>query len=504
MPIPAVAVSSAPIAKWTGDVLVVGVGVVDGRAALVLADEVRIELGLDDLDLAAIGVGATAGEVWRLPLPGGAARSLALVGLGTEEPDVHGLRAAAGAVTRRIRGATSVGFALPAADVVVAEAVLEGAALGAYSYSGYRSTAPPADGRPAAELVLLTGLAVPQAVLDRVAVVADVVALTKDLVNASPLDLYPDTLAGIAEQHAEQAGATVRVWDEGALLADGFGGLLGVGSGSSRPPRLVRLAWEPEGATPAVALVGKGITFDSGGLSLKPPAAMVGMKYDMTGAATVLAAVLAAARLRLPVRVTAWLCLAENMPSGTAVRPNDVLRIHGGTTVEVLNTDAEGRLVLADGLVAASAEHPDLIVDVATLTGAAATALGTRTTAVMGDTRLAARVTSAAQSVGEPAWHMPLPGELRALLKSDVADIANAKPGNTAGGMLLAAVFLRDFVGRTDEGAPIPWAHLDIAATANNTGAAWGHIGSGPTGVMVRTLVALLRDVAGSAADGGR
>lgn len=496
MPIPALAVSPAPIAEWSGDVLVVGVGVVNGRAALVIGADVRAALGLDDVDLPAIGAGATAGEVWRLPLPGGAARSLALVGLGTDAPDVDGLRAAAGAATRRIRGATSLGFALPVADVAAAEAVLEGAALGAYAYSEYRSTAPAADSRPAAELVLLTGVAVSDAVLDRVAVVVDVVALTKDLVNASPLDLYPETLAAIAAQHAEAAGVAVRVWDEDALRDDGFGGLLGVGSGSSRPPRLVRLDWQPEGATQAVALVGKGITFDSGGLSLKPPVPMVGMKYDMTGAATVLAAVLAAARLLLPVRVTAWLCLAENMPSGTAIRPNDVLRIHGGTTVEVLNTDAEGRLVLADGLVAASAEHPDLIVDVATLTGAAAVALGTRTTAVMGDAHLAARVTDAAQSVGEPAWHMPLPGELRAVLKSDVADIANAKPGNTAGGMLLAGVFLRDFVGRTDAGTAIPWAHLDIAATASNAGTAWGHIGSGPTGVMVRTLVALLRDVA--------
>lgn len=498
MPIPAVAVSAEPIEEWAGDVLVIGVSVIDGRPALASAADVRIALGLDDLDLAAIGVGATAGEVWRLPLPGGVARSLALVGLGTQQPDVDGLRAAAGTVTRRIRGVSSVGFALPVADVVAAEAVLEGAALGAYSYSDYRSTPPAADSRPASGVVLLTGLPVPQAVLDKVAVTADVVALTKDLVNASPLDLYPATLADIAAQHARQAGVAVRVWDEDALRAGGFGGLLGVGSGSSRPPRLVRLGWEPDGAAAAVALVGKGITFDSGGLSLKPPGSMVGMKYDMTGAATVLAAVLAAARLQLPVRVTAWLCLAENMPSGTAIRPNDVLRIHGGTTVEVLNTDAEGRLVLADGLVAASAEHPDLIVDVATLTGAAATALGTRTTAVMGDARPVARVTGAAQSVGEPAWHMPLPDELRALLKSDIADIANAKPGNTAGGMLLAGVFLREFIGRGEDGAPIPWAHLDIAATANNGGAAWGHIGAGPTGVMVRTLVALLADMAGA------
>jgi leucyl aminopeptidase len=258
----------------------------------------------------------------------------------------------------------------------------------------------------------------------------------------------------------------------------------------------VRVGWEPDGATETVALVGKGITFDSGGLSLKPGASMVGMKYDMTGAATVLAAVTAAARLELPVAVTAWLCIAENMPSGSAIRPNDVLRIRGGRTVEVLNTDAEGRLVLADGMVAAGEEHPDALIDVATLTGAIITALGTRYVGAMGDGPLVGRTQAAAKRAGELVWHLPLPEELRTILASDVADIANVKIGNTAGGALVAGQFLREFVPEREDGSPVPWVHLDIAGAAENKGAAYGVTGPGPTGVMVRTLVALLEDLA--------
>jgi leucyl aminopeptidase len=222
---------------------------------------------------------------------------------------------------------------------------------------------------------------------------------------------------------------------------------------------------------------------------------MLGMKDDMTGAATVLAVVVAAARLELPVRLTAWLCVAENMPSGTAIRPDDVLTIRGGTTVEVTNTDAEGRLVMADGLVAASEEQPDAIVDVATLTGAQVVALGTRTVGVMGNDDLAGRVVELADRAGEAAWRMPLPGELRSRLKSDVADLVNATPGNTAAGMLLAGVFLNEFVGEKEgTGTPLPWAHLDIAGPSNNKGGGWGYTGKGSTGVSVRTLLELARD----------
>jgi leucyl aminopeptidase len=214
----------------------------------------------------------------------------------------------------------------------------------------------------------------------------------------------------------------------------------------------------------------------------------------MTGAATVLATVLAAAALNAPVRLTGWLCLAENMPSGTASRPGDVLRIRGGKTVEYLNTDAEGRLVLADGIVAASEENPDAIVDVATLTGAVRTALGTRYCAIMGQTELVAAIISTAAETGELIWQLPLPAELRPLLNSDIADIANIKPGNVAAGSLIAGVFLQEFVGtQTIDGktAKIPWAHLDIAGSANNDGGGYGYTAKGPTAITVRTLIAL-------------
>jgi leucyl aminopeptidase len=312
----------------------------------------------------------------------------------------------------------------------------------------------------------------------------------------------------------------VTVLDERRLARGGYGGLLAVGKGSTRGPRLVRLDYAPAGATVSVALVGKGVTFDSGGLSIKPAAGMEAMKSDMSGAAAVLQTVVAAASLELPVRVSGWLALAENMPSGSAQRPSDVITIRGGRTVEVLNTDAEGRLVLADALVAAGETDPDLMVDVATLTGAQMVALGNRISAVMAnDDALRDRVHAAADSAGEQFWPMPLPAELRASMDSTVADIANM--GERYGGMLVAGLFLSEFVAKRDNpaengntdgdgdgdgdgdaagngsaGEPIPWAHLDIAGPAFNTGSAHGYTPVGGTGVAVRTLLSLLEDVA--------
>jgi leucyl aminopeptidase len=319
----------------------------------------------------------------------------------------------------------------------------------------------------------------------------------RDLVNAPSSHLFPDSFAREAIALAGDAPVDVEVLGEVELLAGDFGGILGVGKGSAHGPRLVKVSYSPAGAAKHLALVGKGITFDSGGISLKPPASMVGMKYDMTGAATVLAVTLAAARLDVPLRITAWLCIAENMPGGNAIKPNDVLHMKGGKTVEVLNTDAEGRLVLADGIVAASDEHPDAIIDVATLTGAQVVALGNRYAGVMGDDELVDQVVSAAKRVGETFWPMPLPAELRSILSSDVADIANSKPGNTAAGMLAGGVFLSEFVGTNGEGAEkrtIPWAHIDIAGPSDNKGAGYGFVSKGPTGVTVRALLALARE----------
>ena len=483
---PELLVSATAPADAEADVLVVPVRSAEGGASTV-----GVDLGLD---LAAIGVTGAVGDAVRLPGTGVAAGSVLLLGVG-KALDADGLRAAAANAVRRLAGVGTVALALPAEDDEGLAAVLEGAALGAYAYTAYREKSL-AGQKPPVERVIVLGAAEADAAVRRATVLAEAVALVKDLVNAPPNDLPPAVLAERAVQAAADAGATSRVWDEAALEEGGFGGILGVGAGSVRPPRLVRVGWEPDSPAASVALVGKGITFDSGGLSLKPAASMVGMKYDMTGAATVLAVVTAAARLRLPIAVTAWLCIAENLPSGSAIRPNDVLRIRGGRTVEVLNTDAEGRLVMADGLVIAGEEHPDAILDVATLTGAVITALGTRYTGAMGDDDLVARTRAAAERAGELVWHLPLPEELRTILSSDVADIANVKIGNTAGGALVAGQFLKEFVPEREDGSPVPWVHLDIAGTAENKGAAHGATGSGPTGVMVRTLLALLEDMA--------
>ncbi|TFD33274.1 leucyl aminopeptidase [Cryobacterium cryoconiti] len=491
MTAPRLTISAGPALESEVDVLIVG-ALQSGDSATLFADPAFAVLAGQ---LAPLGITGGRDQVVRLTASIGAARSIAVVGIG-KEATIDTLRHAAGSAVRQLTGVTSVAFAFPTTSDAEVEAVLEGAALGAYSYTAYRQSSLAATKLPAQEITVHAADE-PSGAAERVTVIADAVNLVKDLVNMPPSDLYPDSLARQAVDAAVGLPVDVRVWDEVQLAADGFGGIAGVGQGSTRPPRLVKVSYSPEGATQHLALVGKGITFDTGGLSLKPPASMVGMKYDMTGAATVLAVTLAAARLKLNVRITAWLCIAENMPSGSAIRPNDVLRIRGGRTVEVLNTDAEGRLVLADGLVAAGEENPDAIVDVATLTGAALVALGTRYYAAMGEDALVARVLTASKSVGELVWPMPLPEELRPLLNSDVADIANAKIGSAHGGMLLAGVFLQEFIGTRGDGdaaETIPWAHLDIAGPAHNTGSAWGFTNAGPTGISVRTLLRLAED----------
>jgi leucyl aminopeptidase len=325
----------------------------------------------------------------------------------------------------------------------------------------------------------------------------ETVFATRDLVNTPPNDLYPESFADAVLKRVKGLDLKVEIWDEKKLAADGFGGILAVGKGSTRPPRLVKVSYKPKGATKHLALVGKGITFDSGGLSLKPAESMVGMKYDMTGAATVFEALIAIAKLGLSVEATAWLCLAENLPSGSATRPNDIIKIRNGKTVEVLNTDAEGRLVLADGLSAASETNPDLIIDVATLTGAATVALGNRYAGLMGTSEAISAVEAAAFDAGELVWHMPLPVEFRSLLDSELADIANVKIGQRAGGMLIGGLFLKEFVGKpaTGEEQKIAWAHLDIAGPANNDAAAYGYTPKGATGALLRTLVSVAEEL---------
>ena len=382
--------------------------------------------------------------------------------------------------TVRDDGVKSVAVALPARTAGEAEAVTAGALLGAYTFRKYRAT-------PAVSVAVtvLTGEGNAAAVR-RGEVIANAVNLVRDLVNTSPLDLPPAALAAEAERVAGAAGLAVEVLDEAALAAGGYGGLIGVGMGSTRPPRLVRLSYTHPEATKTVAFVGKGITFDSGGLSLKPPKSMETMKCDMSGAAAVLAATEAVAELSLPVNIVTYMAMAENMPGGAAQRPSDVITIYGGKTVEVLNTDAEGRLVLADGLVRSAEDNPDVVVDVATLTGAATVALGLRTAGVMGSSdAVAASVAELMRAAGEPAWAMPLPEELRKGLDSTVADLANVS-SDRGGGMLTAGLFLREFAP-----AGAAWAHLDIAGPAYNEKAPFGYTPKGGTGSAVRALIAI-------------
>jgi leucyl aminopeptidase len=318
------------------------------------------------------------------------------------------------------------------------------------------------------------------------------VATVRDLVNTPAGHLHPKDLADAAVRLATKSGLEVEVLDERALRRRGYGGILGVGQGSANPPRLVRIAYRPARPTAHLALVGKGITFDTGGLSIKPPLGMEWMKSDMGGAAAVIAATVAIAQLRVPLSVTTYAPLAENMPSGSATRPSDVLTMYGGRTVEVLNTDAEGRLVLADALVRAAEDEPDVVVDLATLTGAQLVALGTRVAGVMGnDDTTRDLFHRAASDAGEATWPMPLPEELRKGLDSQVADLTNHDPGRM-GGMLVGGLFLREFVA--DD---LPWVHVDLAGPAFNKEDAYGYTPRGGTGYGVRTLVTLAELIAG-------
>lgn len=450
------------------------------------ADSLAAYPGLADA-LAGIGFTGSAGSFTRVHLPEVTPLPFAVVGTGAK-PDAAAVRNAAGAALRALTGFDTVALALADGLEAFATAAAEGAVLGGHRFDGYRSE----KGKTRATAVTLHA-SLDDADIAHAQVIGDAVALIKDLVNVPAEWQSPAQLAESAAESVADLDVTVEILDEKALAEQGFGGILGVGQGSDRPPRLVRLDYAPAGATRHIALVGKGITFDTGGLSLKPAASMVGMKFDMAGAATSLAALRAIAALELPVHVTAWLCITDNMPSGRALRPGDVIRILDGTTVEVQNTDAEGRLVLADGLVAASREHPDVIIDVATLTGAIVAALGHRHTGVFGDDDTVAEFLVAAEQVDEPAWHMPLPEYMEESLESPIADLQNANMGDRMGGASFAGLFLRRFVGRTSdaEDAPrIPWVHLDIAGSGEHGGSPYGFTEKGPTGAMVRSIVA--------------
>ncbi|HYJ60742.1 MAG TPA: leucyl aminopeptidase [Actinomycetota bacterium] len=422
-----------------------------------------------------------------------AADAVLLVGVGPKDGfDANAMRRVLGRVagTGRRFGAVATTFAQAAGARQATEAVqacAEGMGLGAYRFDRYRSDP---DGT-AITKVTVVGSArwdakAMKAAVKRAGTIVEAVCWARDLVNTPAGDLPPAALADAAKAMAKQAEVTCKVWTETQLKAGGFNGILGVGKGSANPPRMIELTYRGAGRRKPVGLVGKGITFDSGGLSLKPGDAMETMKCDMGGAAAMLATIKAAAALKLKVNIHAAIACSENMPSGTAQRPGDVITHRGGTTSEVLNTDAEGRLVMADALAYLAEGNPELIIDAATLTGACMVALGPDITGAMGtDDDLVRRIVAAGATVGEPTWQLPLHAAYRSMIESKVADIKNI--GKRWGGAITAGLFLREFVGDT------PWCHLDIAGPAFRESA--DDLGpAGATGVPIRTLIRFLEE----------
>ncbi|MFC6285768.1 leucyl aminopeptidase [Nocardioides sp. GCM10027113] len=491
---------SASPSKTRADAVVVGI-VQDEKGA-------RVAPGGEDVAkaygrkfqplLATLGVTGKAGEVHKVPTAGTLSSPLlVLVGLGKEFDDEI-LRRAAGAAARAVTNSGTVTVALPAETAGQVRAVTEGYTLGGYTFTAYKKKS---DDEPAVGTVTVLSPSARKkdvaAAFEDAQVVAAAIAATRDWVNTPPGDLTPPLFAEAVTEAVKAAGKgrgapklSVKVHDEKSLAELGCGGILGVGAGSSAPPRLVEITYSPKGAKSHLALVGKGVTFDSGGLSIKPATGMNTMKCDMAGAAAVVQATLAIAALGLPVKVTCFAPMAENMVSGAATRPGDVLKMYGGKTVEVLNTDAEGRLILADALVRATELEPDVILDVATLTGHMVLALGERVGGVLGSDDVVDAVVAAGKSAGEAQWPMPIPEQMVERVKSSkIADLAQHDWVRWGGG-LFAAAFLREFTNG------VPWAHLDIAGPAFHTGSAYGHVTPGGTGFAVATVVDYARTLA--------
>ncbi|MFF0148082.1 leucyl aminopeptidase [Amycolatopsis sulphurea] len=486
--------TEAAVGKTRADVVVIGI--VQGADGPVLAAGAEVANTAFDGTLAdvlgTLGATGKAEQVVKLPtlgkLPAGV---LLAVGLGKQQDGTvtaEQVRRAAGAAARALAGTDRAFVTLSVLDL---HAAVEGTALGAYTFTEYRSEkgdsplaradfANPAEGTAREH----------KATLKAATTIAESVIIARDLINTPPNDLFPASFADRAKKLAEANGLDFEVLDEKVLKRKGFGGILGVGGGSTRPPRLLRVSWKPAKAGKKIALVGKGITFDSGGISLKPSAGMDDMTSDMSGAAAVLASVVLAAKLKYPLEVTAHIPLAENLPSGSAYRPGDVLTMYGGKTVEVLNTDAEGRLVLADAIVRAAEEDPDYLIETSTLTGAQVVSLGNRTAGVMGTDEFRDRVADIMQATGEGGWAMPLPEELRADLDSRLADLANVT-SHRWGGMLVAGIFLGEFVPED-----LTWVHIDVAGPSYHKNAPYGYTAKGGTGVPVRSIAAVLADIA--------
>ena len=423
-----------------------------------------------------------AGQAVFISTPDGVAPEMLLVGLG-DEADLEGLRRAAGSVARTASGYENVATLLH--DVGVdgaAGAVVVGTQLGAYQFNEYRSEPKPTK---FAHLVL-AGDELDADVTTDAEAIARAVVLARDLVNRPAADKPPTAIADIASGLSSDLAVTV--YEEAEIVAKGFGGLLAVNAGADRPPRMVVMEYRPAGATATLALVGKGIVFDSGGLSIKPASGMETMKTDMAGAAAVIAAMQAIAEIGPTVNVIGITPLTENLTGGSATKPGDVMRAYNGKTIEILNTDAEGRLVLADGLSLAVEYEPDLIVDIATLTGTAKAALGTNIGALFAaDDDAAELVEGAAHAAGEKFWRLPLDPEYRTLIDSDVADMKNT--GGRWGGAINAALLLQEFVD------DVPWVHLDVAGPARAESTEH-YVTKGGSGFGVRTLVAIAEAMA--------
>ncbi len=461
-------------------------------AVAVFSDRETVDGAPVELNMGFLEARSFAGKVGEtLPVMADDGTTVLAVGMGSaSDVDLDRIRRAASAAVKAASGATTLALALldAAAGTVdveeAAQALAEGVVLGSYQFSAYKSDAKPCS---VESVVVLGGgpEADVQAGLDRGAAIGRAVCLARDLVNTPARDMTPRVLEEVARAVADEHGLELTVWDEVRLAEERMGGLLGVAAGSEEPPRLLQLTYDPPGATATVVIVGKGITFDSGGLSLKTGEGMMTMKCDMGGAAAVLAAMSVVPVLSPGVKVVALAACTENMPSGTATRPGDVLTIRNGKTVEVLNTDAEGRLVLADALSIAAEMQPDAIIDLATLTGACIVALGRDIAGIMGnDDVLLDQVRAASERAGEELWPLPLPSRYRKHIDSEVADLKNMGAAGQAG-TLAAGLFLQEFVDG------VPWAHLDIAGPAFASEVD-GYVPKGGTGFGVRTLVELI------------
>ncbi|MFI5053401.1 MAG: leucyl aminopeptidase [Acidimicrobiia bacterium] len=440
--------------------------------------------------IAETGFEGKPGETLAVPVAGQLRPKAAiLVGVGDLDGlTLDGLRRAAAAVARRATKVASVATTLTGANSELdasdaAQAVAEGFVLGAYQYLEYKRDATPS--KLARVILIDSGGAATRNAVARGIAISDAVTWARDMVNTPSKEKSPAEMAAAARRLLRGRGVTVQVLDVAQLRAQKLGGLLGVGQGSHQTPRFLKLRYAPVGARgKSLAFVGKGVVFDSGGLSLKTGSGMETMKTDMAGGAAVIAAMSALSALGVKTPVTGYVPLVENMPSGTAIRPGDVLRIRNGKTVEVLNTDAEGRLILADALSLASEDKPAAVVDLATLTGACVVALGEKIAGLMGnDDGWLGQVRAAGDRVGEPLWPLPLPKDYRKQLDSEVADLRNIGTGGS-GGALTAGLFLQEFVDG------VPWAHLDIAGPARAS-ADDGYLVKGGTGFGVRTLLEL-------------